>query len=140
MGNITAGTGDEAAPGISTDDVEPTRSAIDETNSHGELVRRVIVFQAKLFLDGLRDLLLSPLSIIAAVLGLLSQRSDPHFYFERLLMFGRGSERWINLFERYDADRMRRPGSTVDDWVDAAEDVVRRERRERRTRSPRDFK
>lgn len=63
------------------------------------LVRDLVVLQLKLIVDGFRDLVLLPASIVAAVLSLL-QRSDgapgPQFY--NLLAVGKRSERWINLF------------------------------------------
>ena len=56
------------------------------------------MFQAKLLIDGLRDLLMSPISLVAAIAGLLTHRRSPDRYFRRLIEFGAESERWINLF------------------------------------------
>lgn len=78
-----------------------------------QLVWDVLLFQFKLAFDGLRDLLLSPLSIISALMGLLAGADDPHKYFRRLLAFGRRSERWINLFGLH-----RDPG-TSDELVES---------------------
>lgn len=63
-----------------------------------QLVWDVLVFQLKLAADGLRDLLLSPLSLIAAVAGLVAGGDDPQRHFRRVLRLGRRSEAWINLF------------------------------------------
>ena len=63
-----------------------------------QLVRDVVVFQVKLMLDSLRDVFLSPISIIAALIGLIFVREDPGRYFNRLLTLGRKSDVWINLF------------------------------------------
>lgn len=63
------------------------------------LVRDAGVLQFKLIVDGLRDLLLVPLSLIAALISLLRSdngRPGPQFY--RLLAAGKRSERWIGLF------------------------------------------
>ncbi len=63
------------------------------------LVRDIGVLQAKLVVDGLRDLLLVPASLIAGLMSLLSadpQRPGPYFY--QLLNLGKQSEQWINLF------------------------------------------
>lgn len=65
----------------------------------GELIRRVIVFQFKLLLDGLRDLMLSPLSLLSAVAGLLLGGSDPAGPFRRVLALGRRTEGYIRLFD-----------------------------------------
>ena len=68
------------------------------------LLRDVLVFQGKLALDGLRDLLLSPLSLVAAVAGVIVSPADPHRFLRHLLLFGRKSDHFINLFELPDSD------------------------------------
>ena len=63
------------------------------------LVRDVGVLQVKLIIDGLRDLLLVPASLIAGVVSLVrteNGRPGPEFY--QLVSVGKQSERWINLF------------------------------------------
>lgn len=63
------------------------------------LVRDAAVLQMKLVVDGLRDLLLVPASIVAAIVSLLSGedgKPGPQFY--RLVGFGKRTERWIDLF------------------------------------------
>ena len=63
------------------------------------LIRDIGVLQVKLIVDGLRDLLLVPASLVAGVVSLLSAtagRPGPQFY--HLLGFGKQTERWINLF------------------------------------------
>lgn len=63
------------------------------------LIRDVAMFQAKLIVDGFRDLLLVPVSLVAGLVSLMSGKGDepgPHFY--RLLGLGKQSEQWINLF------------------------------------------
>ncbi len=61
-------------------------------------MRDVAVFQLKLFLDGLRDAVFVPLSLIVAGLDLLGlgPRAGRQFYL--LIKFGRRTEYWINLF------------------------------------------
>jgi len=62
------------------------------------LVRDVALLQLKLIVDGLRDFVLVPVSLVAGLSSLLRSpgRADNEFY--RLLRIGRRSERWINLF------------------------------------------
>ena len=62
-----------------------------------QLLRDAATFQLKLALDGLRDLLLIPVSLIAALLSFMTGggRSSPFYEVVRL---GARSERWINLF------------------------------------------
>lgn len=63
------------------------------------LIRDVAVFQAKLLVDGLRDLVLVPLSLIAGIMSLASGKDGvPGTQFYRLLGVGKQSESWINLF------------------------------------------
>ncbi len=71
---------------------------VDRDKSRLQLVLDVFVFQFKLAADGLRDVLLSPLSLIAALMGLIAGGDDPYRYFRDLLRFGRRTEIWINLF------------------------------------------
>lgn len=65
-----------------------------------QLIRNLLVFQAKLVIDGLRDVVLSPISLFAALAGLVAHRQDPQRYFRRVIEVGAASERWINLFGR----------------------------------------
>ncbi|MDH5457008.1 MAG: hypothetical protein OEY37_13095, partial [Gammaproteobacteria bacterium] len=63
------------------------------------LIRDIAVFQAKLVVDGLRDLLLVPASLIVGIVSLASGIDGrPGTQFYRLLGVGKESERWINLF------------------------------------------
>lgn len=84
-----------------------------------KLVRDAVVFQFKLFVDGLRDLLLSPVSIIMAIIDVFT--GGDRFY--RLLALGRQSEEWINLFETHQH-------AGLDTAVSQIEEVVRNEYRE----------
>jgi hypothetical protein len=86
---------DEKTTGAPT---EPPRTHL----SRLQLLTDVAVFQVKLVVDGLRDVLLSPLSIVAAVAGLLTGGDQPERYFQKVIRFGRRSEVWINLFGEHD--------------------------------------
>lgn len=68
-------------------------------------LRRVIVFQVKLYVDAFRDLLLSLLSFLAFVLDVLQQNHGPDSHFENVLKLGRRTEKAINLFEQYDPEQ-----------------------------------
>jgi hypothetical protein len=63
------------------------------------LLRDLGVLQVKLIVDGLRDLVLVPLSLVAGIVSLASSKDNrpgPQFY--HLLAWGKQSEVWINLF------------------------------------------
>ena len=67
------------------------------------LIRDVAVLQVKLLVDGARDLLLVPATLIAGILSLAtSQDGKPGTQFYRLVGIGKQSERWINLFGAFD--------------------------------------
>ena len=67
-------------------------------NPRIDLLRETAVLQIKLLVDGLRDALLIPLSLVAALIGLLRGGEDCNREFRRVVKLGRRSERWINLF------------------------------------------
>lgn len=73
----------------------------DVHTSRLQLIWDVVMFQFKLVFDGVRDILLSPLSIAAGVLGLFAGGDDPARFFRRLLYLGHRTEVWINLFGRH---------------------------------------
>lgn len=85
------------------------------------LVRRVALLQVKLLADGLRDVVMMPLSLAAAALGMVSGRRDPELYLDRLMYFGRETDRWINLFDHEDPDdpRRRAPLDRVAEEIEA---------------------
>jgi hypothetical protein len=77
---------------------------MSETNpsKRGVLVRNTVVFQLKLMADGFRDLLLLPVSLIAAIIGLLRGGDEPEREFNQVIEVGRESEQWINLFGNHE--------------------------------------
>jgi hypothetical protein len=62
------------------------------------LIRDVLVFQLRLGLDALRDLLLSPISLVAGLVDLVF--GGTRFY--AVLAAGRRTEAWIHLFGELD--------------------------------------
>lgn len=75
---------------------EPTE--VEPGNGRWTLIRDVVVFQCKLVLDGFRDLVLLPVSLVVAVVSLVGKGPSPGPEFYDLLRLARQSERWINLF------------------------------------------
>lgn len=67
--------------------------------SNWSLARDLAVLQVKLIVDGLRDLVLLPTSIVAAIMSFAhSKDSVPGPQFYRLLVVGKQSDLWIDLF------------------------------------------
>ncbi len=63
------------------------------------LIRDIAVLQAKLVVDGVRDLILVPTSLILGIVSLAKTKDGkPGTEFYALVSAGRQSERWINLF------------------------------------------
>lgn len=86
------------------------------------LLRDVAVLQVKLLVDGFRDLVLLPASLVAGFISLISSsdgRPGPQFY--RLLALGKESEGWINLFGavRHSPEAMRQDRSFGDMDIDS---------------------
>ena len=82
------------------------------------LVIDVLVFQVKLAAGSIRDLLLMPISIGAAIAGLFGGGEDPEVYFRKVQRLGRQSDIWINLFGH------RRHGNTADELVRPLEETL----------------
>ena len=62
------------------------------------LIRDILVLQLKLVVDGLRDFILVPISLVVGIISLVKVGNDGGGEFYELLRAGRRSERWINLF------------------------------------------
>jgi hypothetical protein len=78
------------------DEAQP-QAAKDEQD-RWTLLRDIAVLQVKLIVDGARDVVLVPVSIIAGIVSLAKSNfaADNEFY--ELLRLGKKSENWINLF------------------------------------------
>ncbi len=94
------------------------------------LIRDILVLQLKLVVDGLRDFILVPVSLIIGIVSLLKSGDSYGSQFYELLRTGRRSERWINLFGA--AERVygpsnhddRFPTEDIDEMVSRVESFV----------------
>lgn len=111
--------------------MEPTPEAKGDYPDRWTLIRDLFVFQAKLLVDGLRDLLLVPASLVAGIWSLVSGENDrpgPQFY--KLVSLGKQSELWIDLFKAYEnaPEEVRREHEfavkNMDELVDRFESFV----------------
>ena len=96
------------------------------------LIRDLAVLQVKLLVDGFRDLILIPASLIAAIISISrSENGKPGPEFYKLLVLGKQSEHFINLFgalrnapadiDSHDLGS----GAEMDDLVSRVESFVR---------------
>ena len=66
------------------------------------LILDIAVLQVKLVVDGFRDLILVPASLVAGIISLGKTKDGvPGTEFYTLVGVGKQSERWINLFGAY---------------------------------------
>ena len=80
---------------------DSNRSEQDDASlSRVDLVWRLIVFHLKLLMDGLRDIILSPVALVVVLAGLIAGGDTPDRYWRGLMRFGRRTDIWINLFDR----------------------------------------
>lgn len=87
-------------------------------------LRRLLVFQIKLYIDAFRDILLSPLSVIAFLFDVVQNNDAEKSHYSRLLRWGRRTERTINLFEQHDVEGQDR--NTVDGLIRDVEEKLSR--------------
>jgi hypothetical protein len=98
-----------------------------DTSKRGELVRNTVVFQLKLMADGLRDLFLLPVSLIAALIGLLRGGDEPEREFNQVIELGRESEQWINLFGNHSVANAAHAGASMDALFKKVEESLKQQ-------------
>ncbi len=85
--------------------------------------RHLVNFQIKLAMDALRDLVLSPVSLIVFVVDSVTKPSLEDSLYLKLMRAGRRSDRIINLFDEY----TEHGEYTVDSTLSEVEQVIARE-------------
>ena len=96
----------------------PSESKAEVTT--GQALRHLLVFQVKLLADALRDLLLSPISVIVFIIDAIRKPTLEDSVYLRLMLLGRKSDQVINLFDEHkDAGHF-----TVDQAIEELEDMV----------------
>ncbi len=91
-------------------------------------LRKFLVFQFKLYLDAFRDLLLSALSLFAFLLDAVLNLSGQDSYFERVLAFGRRTERAINLFNQHHGEEGTDIDSILNDVEKRAGETLKKQK------------
>jgi hypothetical protein len=78
------------------------------SHSRAVLLRDLVIFQVKLLLDGMKDIVLMPVTIGAAALDMLFPGPRPGHRFYLVISMGERFDRGLNLFaaaERADASK-----------------------------------
>ena len=94
-------------------------------------IRDLLVFQLKMLLDNLRDIVLMPVALGAAVIDLLYRGEREGALFYKVLRWGLHSEQVIDVYsaiEQHDPGQFKVSRAyTVDGVIERLEDVVTRE-------------
>ena len=102
-----------------------------KTDERWKFLRDVVVFQLKMLLDNLRDLVLMPVSLVAALSDLILKGDREGARFYRVLRWGRHSEKVIDVYsaiEDHPPDTFEIGRDyTVDGVISRLESVVARE-------------
>jgi hypothetical protein len=83
------------------------------------VIRDMLVFQFKLIINGLLDLMLLPVSLVVGLVSLIGPGPKSGSEFYKFMRIGRRGERWINLFGAVE----RRRGPTSPDQEIMARDL-----------------
>lgn len=92
-------------------------------------LRDVLMFQGKILVEGLKDIVLIPVSIAAAVVDVINASRRPDRYLDRLMHLGKRFEQWLDLYNVAD-DRLL-PDTSDDDVDDISVDDKRGANRKR---------
>ena len=113
---------------MTSDELIPPRNNEDE---RWTFVRDVAVFQLKLFLDNVRDLVLMPVSLVAALIDLVFRGKREGALFYRVLRWGQHSEAVIDVYsaiEHHERGEFKVSRDyTVDGVIARLEGVLKRE-------------
>jgi hypothetical protein len=113
-----------------TEALVPVASAGEEPlPTRGKVAREFALFQVKLIVDGLKDLLLSPLSMVVLVVGLIAPGRARSMW-RGIYSLGRGLDDWIDLFPDPERSAGEVAGKqTMDSALNQTEELVRALRR-----------
>ena len=77
---------------------EMASSAYPEYTSRWKLARDLGVFELKLAVDGVKDLVLAPLALAAVVADMVMPAESRGVLLRAVIRLGEGFERWLNLY------------------------------------------
>jgi hypothetical protein len=88
------------------------------------LLRDVLNFQAKMLLEGIRDLLLVPVSLIAGLAGLLLLGDRPERLFRGVLRLTHRFDVWLNLLGPMRRRDDSPPSGGIDRYFESIEKLI----------------
>ncbi len=102
-----------------------------DSGNRWTFVRDVLVFQLKMFVDNVRDFVLMPVSLGAALIDLIFKGHREGTLFYKVLQWGSHSEKMIDVYsaiERHGTDGIEiNPAYTIDGVIARLESVLVRE-------------
>jgi len=106
----------------------PDAPSPDHPRSRRTIVRDVLVFQVKLWLEGFKDVVLMPLSLGAAVVDLVFRRKEGQGLLYSVMKLGDRFEQWVHLYAALEpAERKSGAGPHPRDaLLDGAADGMKR--------------
>ena len=90
----------------------------------GPLIRAVVTLQFKLLLGAMRDLILMPIAMAAALLDWLRLKNHEPHYFRQVMTLGEHSDRWIDVWYA-NHDQKAEPRGNVDALLINLEEALR---------------
>ena len=76
----------------------------EPNNDRWVLIRDMLIFQVKLGLDAIRDLLLSPVALVCVLIDLFKGHNKAQSSFHKLMAFGHKTDVWLNLFGTHETE------------------------------------
>lgn len=114
--------------GVTSNELDPAPANNDE---RWRFFRDIVVFQLKMLLDNVRDIVLMPVALGAAIIDLLYRGEREGALFYKVLRWGLHSEEVIDVYSAIEHDEPGRfkvsRGYTVDGVIERLENVVTRE-------------
>jgi len=111
----------------------------DESTSRTTILRDVLIFQAKLWLEGFKDFVLMPLSMGAALIDIVFRGSGRGALYS-VMRLGDRFERWVHLYAVLEDEptETMEPGNlrTLDKLLNEAADGVEHNVANRRSEEP----
>jgi hypothetical protein len=101
-----------------------------DRNARWKFMRDVVVFQLKMLLDNVRDFALMPISLVAALIDLISKGEREGALFYRVLRWGSHSEKVIDVYSAIEDQKSEfviTRSYTVDGVIARLENVLARE-------------